>query len=200
MTCSCSRSIYRSNRWNLCVSCYRQKTIDYWKNPNTCKKCNVVLYMKNESMLCSKHRHHEYLKKYTKQPHRVDKELNCRRQYKKKHRAEINLKQKERESSDVLFKLKRRLRHRLYVAMKNINKTSSTIENLGCSIEDLKQHLESRFQLGMSWDNYGEWHIDHIKPLSLFDLSKIEQVRLACHYTNLQPLWKIDNLKKSNKL
>jgi hypothetical protein len=51
----------------------------------------------------------------------------------------------------------------------------------------------------MNWDNYGSWHIDHKKPLAAFDLTKVEQFRQAVHYTNLQPLWRIDNLRKGKK-
>ncbi len=71
---------------------------------------------------------------------------------------------------------------------------------IGCSWIDFKIYLESKFTEGMSWDNYGKWHIDHIVPLSSFDLSDPVQLEKACHYTNLQPLWAKDNLKKSNKI
>ena len=71
---------------------------------------------------------------------------------------------------------------------------------MGCTIKELKQHLESKFVDGMTWDNRSEWHIDHKIPCSSFDLSKKEEQQKCFHYNNLQPLWAIDNLKKSNKI
>lgn len=71
---------------------------------------------------------------------------------------------------------------------------------VGCSATELHTHLESLFQPGMSWENYGfgadRWHIDHKIPLASFNLAIPEQQALACHYTNLQPLWQKDNLAK----
>lgn len=72
------------------------------------------------------------------------------------------------------------------------------MELVGCSIDKLKQHLESKFTEGMSWDNYGDWHVDHIKPCASFDLSDPEQQRLCFNYKNLQPLWAADNLSKGD--
>jgi hypothetical protein len=77
-------------------------------------------------------------------------------------------------------------------------KSRGTTELLGCTIQQLKAHLQSQFKPGMSWSNYGLWHIDHIKPCALFNLS-IDSERMACfHYSNLQPLWATDNLSKSD--
>jgi hypothetical protein len=90
------------------------------------------------------------------------------------------------------------LRQRLCAAIRHKSKKGSAVRDLGCTIEELKQHLESQFGPGMSWENYGKWHIDHIIPLSSFDLSKRDELLKACHYTNLQPLWAKDNIKKSN--
>lgn len=86
------------------------------------------------------------------------------------------------------------LRKRLNKLLKFNGK--SHIVNLGCSVEQLKKYLESKFQVGMTWDNYGKWHVDHIKPLSKFDIANYKE---ACHYTNLQPLWAKDNIRKGNK-
>jgi hypothetical protein len=106
-----------------------------------------------------------------------------------------------RKKVDIGFRFSLNLRGRLKQAFKNNYKGGSAVRDLGCSIEELKQHLEFKFQPGMSWDNYGiyGWHIDHIVPLSNFDLSDPEQLKKACHYTNLQPLWAKDNLKKGNR-
>ena len=75
------------------------------------------------------------------------------------------------------------------------------MELVGCSIPDLIKHLESKFQEGMNWSNYGfyGWHIDHIRPCSSFNLLNEEEQKQCFHYTNLQPLWAKDNLQKHNK-
>lgn len=97
---------------------------------------------------------------------------------------------KQRKTKDPMFKLSKNLRSRLSHAITGKRKIGSHVELLGCSVEQLKTHLESKFTEEMSWDNYGKngWQIDHIKPLALFDLSRSDQISEACHYTNLQPL------------
>ena len=87
------------------------------------------------------------------------------------------------------------------LALKRNQKVGSAVGDLGCSVEFLKQYLEFKFQSGMTWDNHSQfgWHIDHIIPLSSFDLTDREQFLKACHYTNLQPLWWNENLSKYNK-
>jgi hypothetical protein len=100
--------------------------------------------------------------------------------------------------TDPMFRLKSCLRARLTAAV--AGKSASTMELVGCSIDELKQHLESKFTEGMSWDNYGEWHVDHIKPCASFDLSDPEQQRLCFNYKNLQPLWAADNLSKADSI
>lgn len=115
----------------------------------------------------------------------------------KERRKELH---RERQISDINYRLKRSLRSRLYNAIKNNYKHTSAVKDLGCSIDFLKSHIEKMFSKDMSWDNYGEWHIDHIVPISKFDLSKRSEQLKACHYTNLQPLWAEDNIKKSDSI
>jgi Uri superfamily endonuclease len=72
-------------------------------------------------------------------------------------------------------------------------------ELVGCSLSQLIRHLESKFLPGMAWDNRHQWHVDHIKPLCAFDLTDPEQQALAFHYSNLQPLWAVDNMRKGRR-
>lgn len=105
-------------------------------------------------------------------------------------------------NNDINFKLKAILRSRLRKSLKNDWKVGSSVELLGCSVQEFKSHLEAKFQSGMTWDNWSVsgWHIDHIKPLDSFDLKNKEDLKKACHHTNLQPLWSEDNCSKSNKV
>ncbi len=104
----------------------------------------------------------------------------------------------------ILKKLKKDLRHPLIRIIKlfNINKQSSLTEqvekSLGCKIIEFIPYMEKQFKSGMSWSNHGKWHIDHIFPLS--KAKNIEHAHSLCHYTNLQPLWAIDNIKKGAKI
>jgi hypothetical protein len=122
--------------------------------------------------------------------------------YKKTNRVKRNSYENNKKKTDIQYKLKSSLRTRLYQSINGNFKAGSAVRDLGCTVEQLKQYLESKFLPGMSWDNWTHdgWHIDHIKPLDSFDLIDRNQLLEACHYTNLQPLWAKDNLVKSNKL
>jgi hypothetical protein len=91
------------------------------------------------------------------------------------------------------------LRRRLNKALRGISKSARTLALLGCTLDELRSHLEAQFKPGMTWENYGYrgWHVDHIRPCSNFDLSDPEQQRQCFHFTNLQPLWAELNLKKA---
>jgi hypothetical protein len=105
-----------------------------------------------------------------------------------------------RRHRDIEFRLKLNVRRRLHHAVSGLSFSKRTREIIGCELSVLKSHLANNFLDGMSWENYGKWEIDHIIPCFLFDL-KVEKELLNCfHYSNLQPMWKIDNIKKSNKL
>lgn len=120
-----------------------------------------------------------------------------------KNAKQKNLTQKFKRKTDIQFKLRCNLRTRLCNALKafNIQKRVSSVEDLGCSLEDFKKHIESKFLPGMSWSNWSRngFHIDHIRPLASFDLTDPEQQKQACSWTNLQPLWAKDNLSKGAK-
>lgn len=88
------------------------------------------------------------------------------------------------------------LRTRLRHALRGKLKAATTEELLGCSFEYLRSYIESKFEVGMDWSNYGEWHIDHIIPCDLFNLMNDEHQKLCFNYRNLQPLWAKDNLAK----
>lgn len=107
---------------------------------------------------------------------------------------------KVRELTDPVFKLARRVRTLIYVKIRSggYTKRSKTHLILGCSFEELMVHISQQFSEGMSWDNYGEWHIDHIIPVASAE-TEDDVIRLN-HYSNLQPLWALDNLVKGRKV
>lgn len=106
----------------------------------------------------------------------------------------------KRYYSDLNYKIAKTLRARLRIALHRRSKAGSAVRDLGTSIPDFKVYIESMFQPGMSWENWGKgigkWNLDHIKPLASFDLTDRIQFLEACHYTNLQPLWAEENLRK----
>lgn len=104
---------------------------------------------------------------------------------------------------DVIYTLKLKLRTRLRMAVKQRAKSSgSAVKGLGCTVEALRDHLEKQFMPGMNWNNWNRtgWHIDHIRPLAKFDLTDPVQLAEACNYSNLQPLWARDNLRKGKRV
>lgn len=107
---------------------------------------------------------------------------------------------RNRTKVDLNYRLAKNLRSRLHNAMRGGPKSTSAIRHLGCSIPELRAHLEARFTQEMNWDNYGiVWEIDHVRPLANYDLSNPEIAMQLCHYTNLQPLLVLENKRKSNK-
>jgi hypothetical protein len=175
-------------RCDICNKEYRKL---YWKaresNPRRKQQNlerNKRFYHKN------KDKRKEYDKKYrfgkTRHKYLENKRKNSRKRY----------------HNNIQNKLGELLRVRLYTALKvqGIKKNNSTMELVGCSKEELIQHLESQFKDGMCWQNWSlnGWHIDHIRPVSSFDLSDPTQIKECFHFSNLQPLWAIENLQKSN--
>jgi hypothetical protein len=137
--------------------------------------------------------------------------LNARRrQYRKAHIEECRAANrawgavngvayiKRRLTIDPDFAMKRLLSARIRRALccSGAKKSIKTVDLLGCSIPELRKHLESKFATGMTWDNRREWHIDHIRPCVSFNLTDPVQQKQCFHYTNLQPLWRGDNIRK----
>ena len=118
----------------------------------------------------------------------------------------MNEKRKNRYNSDINFKLSCILRSRLNCALKNKWKVGSAVEDLGCSIEEFKKYIESKFEPWMNWDNHGSydvnrktWQLDHINALANVDLTQKDEFLKVAHYSNYKPLLALDNIKKSNK-
>ena len=102
--------------------------------------------------------------------------------------------------TNPLFRLERNLRRRITIAIEKGYKSGSAVRDLGCSIPELKQYIESKFYSNMSWDNWGSvWELDHINELHTFNLKNKKQFKHAVHYTNLQPLTVEDHKKKTFK-
>ena len=109
---------------------------------------------------------------------------------------------KKRKKEDPLYRFRlaisRNIRDSFKRGNKGYYKTNKSENILGCNIENFRLHIESLFTDGMSFDNYGDWELDHITPIS--SAKTLEEIEKLCHYTNYQPLWAEDNLQKSNKI
>jgi hypothetical protein len=166
----------------------------YYKNNTEKVLSNVKTYRDSNIGKVKKWRADYYINNSEKIK---EKSKNWRKENKEKR----NYQEKNKRENDIIYKLIHNLRCRTntYFKKKNIDRKSKTFEIIGCSPVFLKEHLEKKFTEGMSWDKMGKYiHIDHIIPLSS---AKIEEDLIKlCHYTNLQPLWAEDNLKKNNKI
>jgi hypothetical protein len=176
-------SYARQKRWRKRHPEKALQRVKQWQSKNRSK------HLENRRKWRLKHRERENARTSQWRLRNKDKV----RAYARKHRI-------ERMESDLNFAIKERLRNRIKSALVCGSKVSSTMSLLGCSIPSLKIYLESKFETGMSWENWGfgqdKWNVDHIMPLCIFDLTKPEHQKRAFHFSNLQPLWQVDNLKK----
>lgn len=180
-----SQEYYKDHKEIICkkVSQYQRNNKEKRKkylNSSIVKIKRKIMYQKNKNNILEKNKKWRLAnRKYLSDYRRVHKQTN------------------------LLARLASNLRSRLYYSVMGYCKKGSAIDDLGCSVGQLKLYLENYFSLypGMNWDNYGsEWELDHYLPLSSFDLMDENQVKEACHYTNIQPLWKEENRRKSNKV
>ena len=188
----------------------KQKNQEYYNKVK--ENVKEIVVDNTETKVCSKCKEEKTLDKYfiakckgTIRAACKECTSNKRKEYYKANKKEV-IKQTSdykiaRCKVDPVFKLERNLRCRLYHALINqkADKSNRTKKLTGCELSFLKGYLESKFTEGMTWENHGDWHIDHIKPCCSFDLTQEEEQKKCFHYTNLQPLWASDNLSKGGK-
>jgi len=132
------------------------------------------------------------------------RELDIKRGKDPIRKEKVNSQRKERRKRDPIYRMRRNLSRRTSLALKagGFTRKSSVVDYLGCNIEFLKQHLEKQFKTGMTWENYGygkeKWNMDHKIPVA--SAKSVEEMYILCHYSNLQPMWQPENIKKSNKI
>ena len=172
------------------------------KNPNKVKQKRRERYHKEKQNPEWLKNHQEYMREYQK---KWEKDNSRCKEYRREWMREWNRKNSKEIYSKRMAKPQERiaasLRNRIYKAVKLGYKSAKTEELLGATMLEVKKYLEKNFKQDMTWENYGfyGWHIDHIKPLALFNLSNPQEQKKAFHYTNLQPLWAKDNLSKYRK-
>ena len=178
-----------------CKNCVKEYTKKYQQ---THKKQIKNYYQKNKEKLL------KYNKEYrlnNKEKLKENKKIYSRENREKITKSHRIWERKERKNN-IQFKILKNLRRRINRSLKGNPKLSTTMKLVGCSLKKLKQYLEAQFKPDMNWENYGYygWHIDHIKPCASFDLNKISEQRKCFYYTNLQPLWAEENLRKNDKI
>lgn len=211
------------SKTKVCFSCKKRKKTNSFreKNGDRCIKCIRIkdrerynpLYPEKVEAYKKKNKESYYRNidkrkkaaKIIRETIRNDKaKTTARRKYMREY-------MKNRRQSDPLFRIKGSLRCSLYgmiVRRHGGLKSNNTQKLLGCSYEDARKHIESKWLPNMSWENYGSyifgekmtWHIDHIIPCDAFDLTKEGQQKKCFHHTNLQPLWATDNISKGKNL
>jgi len=200
------RDQYKEDRLtSQCKECIKKRVKKYGLlNKQKVSKQNHLYYLKHKikwliraKLPKIKKQKKEYMKIYRKthSGHIIN--------YRKTHKIQIKNYQKKynknRKERDINYRILCNLRTRIWEVLKGKNKSLSTMKLVDCSIEQLKEHLQNQFKTGMNWSNYGKWHVDHIRPCASFDLSKPKEQRKCFNYTNLRPLWAIENIRRNRK-
>jgi len=186
-------SVKNNKRCVTCKECHKKKWSENQVNLRFRTEESIVLPDSKICIYCKENKSGtEYhidktkssgLKSYCKKCHM--RKVSDRNKYNPKRRAIKNLSK----------------RYRKIIKCNNLRKSETTIESLGCSGKFFAEYIEKQFKPGMTWENYGSsgWHIDHIRPWASIDLNNPEEVKICRHYTNLQPLWWWENIKKGGK-
>lgn len=190
---------------NSCCQCKKEKIQEQRKNPEfRAKEIRREMKKRASSPEYKKKRKQSSLDWFIRKSQDkkfVDSQKSKNREWYQERggREWSNEYRRKRMIEDPLFVIKSRIRSRVKESFRRngFTKRSMTREILGCSFEEFKIHIEKQFIDGMSWDNKDQWHIDHIVPLAM--AKSEEEVILLNHFTNLRPMWAIDNMKKSDK-
>ena len=196
-----------------CTKCKKEKALgEFYTDKRPSAKGEKVYYRshckpcwKESSIAWQKTNRDKYLQQHGETMRR--KRAGIKRKPRRTHeelQAKHNAYEKKRYHKDPKFKLRKVLCARLRAALKRNTKSASTLKLLGTTVEHLRQHLETQFLPGMTWDNHGQgegmWQVDHIVPCASFDFTKKDQQQMCFHWTNLQPLWDPDNKAKTHKV
>lgn len=173
-----------------CISCKELKNLD---NFRLIKSSNGKIYRRS---VCGQCRDKSGSKEKRLARHKRHNDKRLKTKIYKDYRTKY---EKTKYHTDPIYKLRFILRRRFRCALKNNSKKGSAVKFLGCSIQFFKEYIQNKFIENMTWENHGQWHLDHIKPLSSFNLLDENDLKLALHYTNYQPLWAKDNLSKGAK-
>lgn len=138
---------------------------------------------------------------YETHPDKKERRNAIERERGKVKKKEIRARVRERIKRDPQFRLRLAIRARITRALKFFGapKSARTADLIGCDMPFLRKHIESQFKPGMTWNNHGEWHLDHKRPCASFNLLDLAQQQECFHWSNLQPLWKLDNMRKGAK-
>lgn len=178
---------YKGGFRNKCKKCSNEYSRNWWKKYGFTRKEASKQYREN-----NKEKIRELKQKYY---------FKNKKEILKRHTERC----RNRNNKDIKYKITVNTRNRIAKVLKGKTKSLSTMFLIGCETDYLMYHIQTQFNPGMNWDNYGtghngkgmkEWHIDHIRPCASFDLTDPEEQRKCFHYTNLQPLWAKENLTK----
>ena len=209
-----------------CTTCKVEKPLDAFDKNKTkkdgvssqCKVCRKEYYLKNKEKALAYDKEYNlknkekilvqtkeyYLKNQEKlavqkKEYRLkNKEKIKERRSRPEVRKRINEIRRDRYNNEILYRLMQLLRATVYRTFNGYSKPEKTMKLLYCTLEQFKSHIEKQFDVGMNWENQGEWHLDHIKPMNAFDLLDENEKRYCNHWSNFQPLWGPENISKQD--
>ena len=209
----------KSPQLKVCSLCEIEKSINEFRirsiakgwRQSRCKICDnkvkMVWVNKNREhrrlqalLNYSKNKEHILMRRKSDRDNKPEIYLAMVKRWQSKNRPQIAAYARKHRAEDVQSNLAMRLRGRVSRSLNNkYRKSGSTEQLLGCSFEEYKNYIQSKFKDGMTWDNRSEWHIDHIRPIASFDLSIPKEQKSCFNYLNTQPLWASENHRKSSK-